>query len=255
MSRTQASSLPVAQLWFSFAPLAHGIVQIRETCIDPYLTGDMWLVRGRDCSLLVDTGTGVVSPRAAVDALAGGPLLALATNGWYDHAGGLHAFEQRACHAAEADIIAAPTASSSVAEIYVSDDMLRALPAAGYDTASYRMRGTSVTRTLADGEIIDLGDRQLEVLSMPGDTPGHLVLFEAATGTLFTGDTLFDDPQPLSRGRYHSPRAPDDDHLKRQRARNLERIAALPVQTVCGGHFGQFGAARLHTLIEQAADR
>jgi glyoxylase-like metal-dependent hydrolase (beta-lactamase superfamily II) len=235
--------------------MADRIVQIRETWIDPYLTGDMWLVRGRDLSLLIDTGTGIVSPRAAVDALAGGPLLALATNGWYDHAGGLHAFAQRACHAAEADIIATPTAASSVADVYVSDDMLRALPAAGYEISSYRMHGTSVTRVLADGEVIDLGDRRIEVLGMPGDTPGHVVLFEAATGTLFTGDTLFDDPQPQTRGHYRSPGPPPDDRSRRQRNRNLERLAALRVKTVCGGHFGQFGVDRLRLLIEQAAER
>lgn len=241
--------LPVAELWFGIAARAHDIVQIREIWIDPYLTGDMWLVRGRERSLLIDSGTGMVSPRAAIDSLARGPVLALATNGWYDHAGGLHAFAERACHAAEVGIVAAPTAASSVADIYVSDDMLRALPEAGYSTAAYRMRGTAVTRTLDDGDVIDLGDRQIEVLSMPGDTPGHLVLFEAATGTLFTGDTLFDDPQPQSRGGYRSPGSPPDKHSRRQRAQNLERIAALPVSTVCGGHFGQFDAGRLRTLL------
>src|SRR5580698_3045270 len=134
-----SGSLLVVEQWFDITPCQDEIVHIRESWIDPFLTGDLWLVRGKDRSLLVDTGTGIVSPRSTVDALTRGPLLALATNGWYDHAGGLHAFEDRACHLSEAAIIAAPTATTSAADVYVSDAMLRGLPVVGYTTASYAL--------------------------------------------------------------------------------------------------------------------
>ncbi len=39
---------------------------------------------------------------------------------------------------------------------------------------------------------MDLGDRRFAVLHLPGHSPGGLGLWEAETGVLFTGDTLYD---------------------------------------------------------------
>ena len=41
--------------------------------------------------------------------------------------------------------------------------------------------------------MVDLGDRAFEVLHTPGHTAGSISLWEAATGTLFTGDAIYVD--------------------------------------------------------------
>ncbi len=46
-------------------------------------------------------------------------------------------------------------------------------------------------RWLADGDTIDLGRRQLQVLHCPGHTPGHVVLFDADARLAQVGDVLF----------------------------------------------------------------
>ena len=51
---------------------------------------------------------------------------------------------------------------------YLSDDMLYALPYSGYSTRDYAMTGADATRLLEDGDVIDLGDRKIEVLHTPG---------------------------------------------------------------------------------------
>jgi glyoxylase-like metal-dependent hydrolase (beta-lactamase superfamily II) len=237
---------PVAEFWYAIEACDDGIVHLREAWIDPYLSGDMWLVRGAARDLLIDTGTGMVSPRPVLEAIAGKPLLAVALNSFYDHAGGLHAFVERGCHRLAAPRIAAPTPETSLTTVYVSDRMLRALPSAGYRTAGYRMQGTVPTRTFDDGDVIDLGDRQLMVLHVPGISLDGMGLWEAATGSLFTGDTLFDDPVstrgllPRDRGAF---------------ATSLARLRSLPVQTVYGGHFGRFGPARMHAIIDDVLGR
>jgi glyoxylase-like metal-dependent hydrolase (beta-lactamase superfamily II) len=247
--RTPADRLEVAENWFESRPCADGIIHIREAGIDPYLTGDMWLVRGRDRALLVDSGTGIISPRTVVEELAGNAVLAVACNCWYDHAGGLHAFAQRGCHRDDAELIAAPTPDSSVASIYVSDEMLTALPWAGYSTDNFRMTGTVPTRLLGEGDVIDLGDRSIEILHVPGVTPGSIVLWEKATGSLFTSDTLFDDPAPQLRAKYHATIAPPHPEERARRIANLERLSELPVRTVYAGHFGRIGRGRMLELI------
>ena len=249
VARSAADRLKVAENWFETRPCADGIVHIREAWVDPYLTGDMWLVRGRDRALLVDSGTGIVSPRALVEELAGNPVLAVACNCWYDHAGGLHAFAQRGCHRGDAEFIAAPTAESSVASIYVSDEMLTALPCAGYSTDNFRMTGTLPTLLLEEGDVIDLGDRRIEILHVPGVTPGSIALWEKATGSLFTSDTLFDDPAPQLRAKYHATIAPPRPEVRAQRIADLKRLSELPVKTVYAGHFGRIGRGRMLELI------
>jgi glyoxylase-like metal-dependent hydrolase (beta-lactamase superfamily II) len=249
MNAAVLSQRAVADFWYAVAPCDDNIVHLREAWIDPYLTGDIWLVRGRDRDLLVDSGTGIVSPRPVVEAVARNPVIAVACNCWYDHAGGLHEFAERACHRNDAELIAAPTPESSVASIYVSDEMLMALPFSGYTTQNYRMAGTAPTIVLDDGAVIDLGNREIEVIHTPGMTPGSIVLWEKASGSLFTSDTLFDDPAPELRDKYRQHSDTPGPDTWAERIANLKRISELPVTTVYAGHFGRIGSRRMLELI------
>ncbi|MCP4047861.1 MAG: hypothetical protein GY732_17955, partial [Gammaproteobacteria bacterium] len=56
------SAKPVADQWFSVDACEDSILMLRETHVDPYTVGDIWIVRGRDCDLVIDTGLGLVSP-------------------------------------------------------------------------------------------------------------------------------------------------------------------------------------------------
>ncbi len=101
---------PVADLWFSIEPRDNNIILLRESHIDPYAVGDIWLVRGSKRDLVVDTGSGIVSPAPLVEAVAGKPVTAVALNCYYDHAGGWHNFSDRACHPLDAPKLAFPDA-------------------------------------------------------------------------------------------------------------------------------------------------
>ena len=241
---------PVADYWYTTAACDDAIVHLREAWLDPYLAGDMWLVRGENRDLLVDCGTGIVSPRPIVEAIARNPVIAVACNRWYDHAGGLHDFEERGCHHDDAELIAEPTADSSVASVYVSDEMLLALPHHGYSADSYRMVGAAPTILFKDGDLIDLGDRQIEIIHVPGMTPGSIALWEKDTGSLFTSDTLFDDPAPELRMKYRPISRPADPQRRATRIANLKRLRALPVKTVYAGHFGRIRRDRMVELID-----
>ena len=46
-------------------------------------------------------------------------------------------------------------------------------------------------KMLEDGQILYLGDLQLEVLYTPGHAPGHVCFYLASEGVLFDGDVLF----------------------------------------------------------------
>lgn len=58
-------------------------------------------------------------------------------------------------------------------------------------------------RQLSDGEVIDVGELEVEVIHLPGHTPGSLLFLVRGAGRahLFSGDTLF----PGGPGRTTSP--------------------------------------------------
>lgn len=53
------------------------------------------------------------------------------------------------------------------------------------------MRNTVPDRFLEEGEVLHLAGRSLEVLLVPGHTPGHVVFFDRAARLLIGGDALF----------------------------------------------------------------
>jgi glyoxylase-like metal-dependent hydrolase (beta-lactamase superfamily II) len=197
-------------------------------------------VRGRDRDLLVDSGMGVVSLRERVAFLADRPILAVASHTHFDHIGAHHEFTERAVHRAEADILAKPTRRTTYADVYVKDDtiddMFTMLPPGSYCSGDYQVAAAAPTRLLADSDSVDLGDRHFEVIHLPGHSPGGIGLWEAATGIFFSGDTIYDGPLI--------------DDVVEDYVRSMERLRALPVRIVHGGHFPSFGRERFVTLID-----
>ena len=98
-----------------------------------------------------------------------------------------------------------------------------------------------LARSLA---LLDRGNRHLEVLHAPGHSPGSIALFEAASGVLFAGDTVYDGP--LVTDAWHSS---IDDHVF-----SMKRLLALPVRVVHAGHFPSFGGARFRALVRSFLD-
>lgn len=231
---------PVVEFWYAIQPQGDGIIRFNEIHIDPYAAGDIWLVRGSQRDLVVDTGSGIVPPAPVIEGVCGKPVLAVALNCYYDHAGGWHSFAERACHPMDAVLLADPTDENAQVSKYLTEETLWALPRAGYSAADYRMVGAEATRLLEDGDLIDLGGRMLEVLHLPGRSPGGIGLWEAATGSLFTSDMLYDGAHGLAW--------PPDEPASY--IASLRRMRELPVAHVYPGHYGRFGAARMRAVID-----
>ncbi len=251
------SRLPVARAWFEIGEVGDGIYRITEPHVHPYVRANAWLVRGSSSHLLVDTGLGVGSLAAelAGAGLLDRPVVAVATHSHFDHFGGLAEFGVRAAHRDDGEFIqtagdyvtlvastypADLVAEFAAADLLVPDLLVDALPAAGFDLASFRTPAAGITRWLADGDVLDLGGRSLEVLHTPGHSPGSICLWEAASGTLLSGDVLVDGEPLLDQ----LPRSSPADF-----ASSLRRLAGLPLAAVCGGHGPVFGRRRAHEII------
>jgi len=76
----------------------------------------------------------------------------------------------------------------------VADELITALPYAGYDIDAYRIRPATPTRIVEEGSVVDTGDRSFAVLHLPGHSPGSIGLWEARPALLFSGDAVYDGP-------------------------------------------------------------
>ncbi len=236
--------IATAESWYRTASLGDGLTHIWEPHIKEFYRCNIWHLRGRDRDLLIDSGMGVVSLRDRVAVVAERPLLAVASHTHFDHMGSHHEFAERAVHGAEAELMANPGREATLADPYVTDDIFTALPPGGYSSAAYQVTPAPATRLLADGEIIDLGDRHLSVIHAPGHSPGSIARWEEASGSLFSGDAIYDGEL-----------VGDNDHSALAAAiAAMERLLALPVQVVHGGHFPSFDGDRLRVLIRQYLD-
>lgn len=226
--------------WWRVRRLDHGVTHVDEPFIDAFYRCNVWHVRGRESDLLVDSGMGVVSLVEQLPWLRERPVLAVASHAHFDHVGNHHEFRHRACHPAEAHILADPRGDWNLADRFAVVEMFERLPPGGYEQARYRVTPSPATRLVEAGDVIDLGDRVFEVLHVPGHSPGSIALWEKATGVLFSGDAVYDGP--LVDDAWHSNLA----HY----VESMRRLRELPVTVVHGGHFASFGRERYLALID-----
>ena len=255
------TTMRVAERWFAHDEVDDGVVRITEPYALPLIRANLFLVRGRDADLLVDSGLGIGSLRAELADLFERPVTAVATHRHYDHVGGLHEFEQIVIHRDDAEAVTKPAgageligagydpayrASLIAAGYEVPDVLIEALPRDDYDPEQYEVLPVTPTRIVSDGDVVSTGDRSFEVLHLPGHTPGEIGLWEAETRTLFSGDCVYESGDLLDE----LPESNIADYV-----RSMERLRDIPVRIVLGGHDEAFGPDRLRRLIDEYLER
>lgn len=233
-----------ADEWYSVEKLDDDVRLISEPWITPFYRCNIWHVRGSRQDALIDSGMGVVSLREHVPLVSERPLTAIASHTHFDHIGCHHEFPERIVHRDEQALLASPTRANTLADPYVTDKIFTGLPPAPYRSSTYAVPAAPATRIVDDGDIVDLGNRRLEIIHTPGHSPGGIALWEAATGILFSGDIVYDGP--LIEDTYHSDA---DDYV-----RSMQRLLSLPVRVVHGGHFGSYDGPRHRAIIRAWLD-
>jgi hydroxyacylglutathione hydrolase len=118
-----------------------------------------YLIDGSKEALLIDACTGQEGLKEIVTGLIGNKAFKLAlTHGHGDHSGGMKYFSDVYLHQADTGL----------------------LP-----------KGLKTNRHfISEGYIFDLGDQKLEIISIPGHSPGSVVFFNSAGRYMMTGDGI-----------------------------------------------------------------
>ena len=225
--------------YFATERLDDGITLITENGVRPWLRCNIWHVRGRDRDLVIDNGMGLTPLKAEILKLTDRPLTAIVTHTHFDHCAGLHEFDDRQGHRAEAHYMDRDDRDNMVTTGgYVAAELIDPAYYPDFDPATYVVRAAPLTGHLDEGDVIDLGDRHFRVLHLPGHSPGSIGLHEEATGTLFSGDALYDGPM-LDNLAESDPAVLRATH---------ERLRRLAPRVTHGGHCPSFGTERLMEL-------
>lgn len=227
---------------FTTLRLSDRVSLIQETGVANFMRCNIWHVRGRDCDLVIDTGMGLSPLKDWVRRESDRPLKAICTHCHFDHMGGLHEFDCRLAHPAEAHIFAQP---DPAAVVYSGDwpriEVVSPVHHPEFKPESYRITPAPLTGYLDEGDVVDLGDCAFQVLHVPGHSPGSIALWDQKARMVFTGDAVYDGD--LLDSLYHSE--PETYRL------TLERLRALDADMFHGGHEPSFGKAQLNRIVDQ----
>jgi glyoxylase-like metal-dependent hydrolase (beta-lactamase superfamily II) len=253
-------------------PVARGTYCLQVST--PFAIGNVnaYLLEGTPLTL-IDGGpnraTGLVELEQLIEA-AGHRLaeieLLLITHAHVDHEGLSGLIAERsgaevACVDAVADYVRAFDENQRRDDRFAQDLMLRhgtethVVDALGSVASVLVGFGSSVsaTRRLADGELIEAGDRTLRILHRPGHSRGDTLFHDENAGVLFVGDHLLGE---VSSNALVTRATEGDEHARTRPLldyrRSLIATSELDVDVVLGGHGETINDHR--TLIEKRLD-
>jgi len=204
--------------WFEVYRIRPGVFAIYEP--HQYEEVISYLIVGSRRALLFDTGLGIADIKPVVAYLTNLPVTVLNSHSHFDHIGDDWEFsdvwgldmpftrtnQAGASHAALSDVV-------------VPERFCGPLPD-GFKPENYAIPPFKISHFVKDGDVMDLGGRQLEIVLTPGHTPDALCLLDRKNRLLFTGDTFYAGPIFL-----YVPETSVDDYQH-----SVERLAKLEPQ-------------------------
>ncbi|MBS1608209.1 MAG: MBL fold metallo-hydrolase [Bacteroidetes bacterium] len=155
---------------------------------EPGFDENMYLLEGQDSSLLIDAGFGMGNLRDFVKSLTSKPLIIVNTHFHPDHTGGDYEFPF-VCIGVNDMEYAKPFLNPKVVQ-QITSQMLRDTTIAD----SLKFPESRVEKTIlipvSDNHLFKLGNRNVQVINVPGHTPGSIFLLDLKNKTLYTGDNM-----------------------------------------------------------------
>ncbi|MDR6227298.1 MBL fold metallo-hydrolase [Desmospora profundinema] len=188
---------------------------------------NQYLLIGKERALLFDSGSGKRGIRSIVRELTDLPVTLFGSHVHYDHIGNHHEFD----HIAMADL--------PINHMQMSEDQFVPRWSMRLTPKRHRFR---ISEWWPIGETIDLGDRPVEWVHLPGHSEDSVGLIDRRHGLLLVGDLLYQGPLIA-----FWPTASVSDYLKS--AASLSK--RYDGERILGGHFPEpVQPDQLSSLVE-----
>lgn len=181
--------------WFDVDQIGDGTYQITEG--EGHLPCHMFIIEDAGEAILVDTGLGIGDLRSFVRTIVDVEPRVLLTHAHWDHLGAAHQFDDISINdweRSEDGRVAIDTISgefthrpSQFIENWL--DLGKEIPD-GFDAESYGIKPVNNVAPLAPGDEVGVGNRTLELVPIPGHSPGQLAVLDRATGICHGADVL-----------------------------------------------------------------
>jgi glyoxylase-like metal-dependent hydrolase (beta-lactamase superfamily II) len=143
---------------------------------------NLFLILGDDKALLIDTGTGLFPLKPLIESLIENRvLIVINTHGHFDHRGGNEEFETIFAHPLEIKQLSEPYDLS-----FFKDSSHSLID--NYIKKNYVLLPANDIKSIEDGNHIDLGSIDIEIIHTPGHSSGSISLL-SNRNEFFTGDT------------------------------------------------------------------
>ena len=180
----------IVDTWFTVEEIDHATFAISE--YGHWEKVHSYLLLGNEKAALIDTGLGIDNIKRITDKLTDLPIIVITTHVHTDHIGSHHEFETIYVHEADADWLINGIKGLSLEQIRndIARDITKPTPVT-FNPETYKPYQGKPTGFLADGDVIDIGNRKLTIYHTPGHSPGHISILDNKNKYLFTGDLLY----------------------------------------------------------------
>lgn len=207
---------PPLQKEISWTNIGNNIINFST----PPVGFQQYLVLGEDKAALIDTGMGIGSLKAVIEKITALPIIVINTHCHPDHAGGNYEFAPALINPTDLDVF------QRMATLEFRQEDVAHMPN-GAEFVPHLLPTGPEPVGVKDGEVIDLGGRQLHLIFTPGHTHGSLCVYEPATGILFTGDNVQANTTALKEW---------NSTTVEEFAESMEKLSKLNVTRILGGH-------------------
>ena len=153
-----------------------------------------YLLIGSERAMLVDTLQGISNLKFVVDQLTELPIIVINTHSHYDHIGSNYQFDtiyglQNTYTANNARGLSNQELQGNVTPGSIWKNLPKNFSFEFYESKSYK-----IDKFVKNGDVIDLGNRKIEVILVPGHSHDSIILIDKKNRLMLTGDSFYPAP-------------------------------------------------------------